>query len=803
MYSKSKAIAINEAFAELIDLGFLVSADLRDGYYNEIRGATQTSKGIVELNVQEKELYDLATDSMMLYGVNINLQRALPNVYDGLKPIHRRILYAIWKSYKGGYTKVASSIGDVLHFSPHGDQGMGGIYARMAQPFSNNAPLLTPDGNPGTPTTGKDYAAPRYWDVCISKFALDVLFKEFDGKVNMVPNYDNKEDEPLFLPARFPIILLNGVTGIAYTMSSDIPPYCINDVADATLKLLDKPEAKIRLVPDSPTGCDVMERNNETFMFQSSYDIDNRSYTITIKNTPYSKYLRDIQKALNEIQDSTNPISEILSADDECDFTIDRFAFVIRCKPCNLYTVINKLFTRVPGFRSVVSTKNMIVVDNEYRTHEYDIRQILLNWIEIRLVEKRNWYLRELVEKTRLFNKLEGKAFLLNKKNLDKTIKIFRNSKTKADIVPNLVNAYKGGSYILTTSQADFVQEAHLYQLTEEEYNKTVEKMEETEKEVNEIRDIISDPANIKKKIAEDILEIKTKYGAPRRSRILKSDNTEKNNIGVVQILTDGSVVFSETENPDHISSDVSPISDDKVCLIDEKGQFIWLNTSKIELGKPLTLTSVGKCVMGKCVAAVSNMDNNILILTNRGRVKYMPVDKIPSNASRKPLLPLEPDEEVVSIFELRDENEDVLIYTKDGMGKRIHTSELNCVNSVDAQGQFLIKDVDNVSGMFCVNNKKPLLVYVTILGRTRVNKAALLKEGKKFGELKPIIKLTPQDDLIAVFCADKDQLIKLQHADGRVSTINISSLDVVTMATPPVREKHVPGVKVVRAVLS
>ena len=794
-YEKSQII--NEAMYELIELGWLISADITlEGSHGAV---SSPSKNTVELNVSERELFDLATDSMMLYGVNINLQRALPNVYDGMKPIHRRILYMIWKLYRDKYTKVASSIGDVLHLSPHGDQGMGGIYARLAQPFSNNSPLLTPDGNPGTPTTGRDYAAPRYWDVCISKFALDVLFKEFDGKVNMVPNYDNTEMEPLFLPARFPIILLNGVTGIAYTMSCDIPPYSVNDVADATLKLLEKPESKIRLVPDSPTGCDVMVRSDDSFMFQSSFEVDNRSYTITIKNTPYGKYLRDIQKALYEIQDSNNPIPEIQSADDECDFTIDKFAFVIRCKPCNLYTVINTLFSRVPGFRSVVSTKNMIVVDNEYRTHEYDIRQILLNWIQIRLVEKRNWFLRELVEKTRTYNMLEGKAFLLNKKNIEKTIKIFRNSKTRADIVPNLVKAYPND---LTTSQANYVQDAHLYQLTEEEYNKTIDKMNETDKQIKELREIISDPENIKKKIAEDINEIKNKYGTPRKSKILNQDNTERNNIGVVQILTDGSIVFSETENPDHLSSDVSPVSGDKVCLIDDKAQFLWVDTTKVQHNKPLTLTSIGKCVMGKCMCVCSNMSNDILMLTNQGRIKCMAIGGIPSNLSKKPLIPLNPNEEIVSVLELNDESQDVLIYTKDGMGKRIKTSDL-WRTSINSQGQFIIKDVDNVSGMFWVNNNKPLLVYVTILGRTRVNKLNLLKEGKKFGELKPIIKLSPQDDLIAVFCADPQQAIKLQHADGRVSTVNISSLDVVTMSTPPSREKHVPGVKVVRAVLS
>ena len=754
-------------------------------------------------NTTEAELFDLGTNSMMLYGINIIMLRAIPHLVDGLKPIHRRILYSLWKKYdKDEFVKVASAMGDVLHYSPHGDQGLCGTYARMAQTFSNNAPYLTPDGNAGTPTAGSDYAAERYWDVKLSNFSYDVFFKEFDGKVNMVPNYDNKDVEPLYLPARFPTVLLNGTDGIAYTMLSDIPPYNLNEVADATLKLLENPDAKIKLVPDSPTYCDVIIRDDETFIFQSTFDIDNRNYTITINHTPYAKYLRKIQKDIWAMQDNpeTN-IPEILTADDESDGINGKDTeLVIRCKPCNLYTVINKLFRRIPALRNTMSTKNVLVIDPAYKTCKFSPRQVLLAWIQVRLNDKRNWYLRDLVAKTQKYNMLDGKAFMLNDKNLDKTIAIFRKCPTPEDIVNELVKAYKGK---ITTSQANYISDAKLRHLTQSEFRKTIEEMKKLDDAITEIKAIISDPKMIKAKIVEDIKEIKAKYGVPRKSKILNVGNYDRSNVGVVQLLTDGSVIFGETENPDHLSSDVTPVSSDKVCLIDNKAQFVWVDTSKAPHDKPVTLTSVGKTVMGLCVAAVSNLSNNILLLSNLGRVKYMPINKIPSNASRKPLIQLNPDETIVSILELRDESEDILIYTKDGMGKRIQTSSLNKVSSIDSLGQFLIKDVDNVSGMFCINNKNPLLVYVTLLGRMRVNNAKFLTSGKKFGDMKPIIKLSSQDDLIAVFCVDKNQSITLNHADGRVSVVNIGSLPVSTMAIPPERPKHVPATRLIRAIVN
>ena len=750
-------------------------------------------------NVTEAELFDLATNSMMLYAVNVNLDRAIPQVADGLKPIHRRILYSIWKESKFNLIKVASAIGSVLHYSPHGDQGLGDIYGRLAQPFSNNVPLLTPDGNPGTITNGNDTAAPRYWDVKISQFAKDVYFSEFDEKVNMIPNYDNSRIEPLFFPCKFPVVLLNGSSGIGYTLSSDIPPYNLNELADATLKLLDNPNAKIKLIPDSPTGCDIIVRDSDTFIMQSSFEIDNRNYTIIIRNTPYTKFLRTIQKSLWALHDSDNWITEILSADDESDLiNNDDVKFVIRCKPCNLYTVINKLFKRIPGFRYTISTKNMIVVDNEYRTRKYDARQILLTWIKIRVVEKRNWFLRELVEKTQTYNMLTGKAFMLNEKNLDKTIKVFRSCKTSSEIVSKLVEAYKGK---VSSSQANYISEAKFRHLTHEEYKKTIDEMESLDKQINEIREIVSNSENIKKAIADDIKEIKSKYGSPRKSKIINPNNTEQNSIAIVQILNDGSVIFSESNNPEHLASDITPISNKEVCLIDNHAQFLWVNTDKVHHGQPITLTSIGKCVMGKCMCVCSNQNNEILMVTNQGRVKLMAIAGIPSNLSKKPLIPLNDGEEIVSILELTGTDDDVLIYTSDGMGKRVKTSEL-WRTSINSQGQFLIKNVNNVSGVFLVNDKKPLLVYVTLLGRMRVNNAKFLVSGKKFGDIKPIIKLSPQDDLVAVYCVDKDDVIKLNHADGRVSTVNINSLPVSTMATPPERPKHVPATKIIRAII-
>jgi DNA gyrase/topoisomerase IV subunit A len=753
-------------------------------------------------NIECQEIFPLATKYMMLYGVNVNLQRSIPMVSDGLKPVFRRILYAVWKNYRTNKVTVASAIGDTLKFHPHGDLGLRDVIAGLAQPFSNNIPLLDAIGNCGTPTTGDDASAARYWSIKLSAFAMDVLFDEFDGKVNMKPSYDDTSVEPIVFPAKFPIILLNGSSGIGYTLSSDIYPYNLCEIANATIKLLKNPKNPIKLIPDSPTGCDIIVKDDETFIMQSSFDVDNVNYVITIKNTPYKRYLKYIHEKLCEIQDSNNPISEIISADDESDLIKeDNLRYVIRCKPCNLYNVINKLFKRVPGFRIGISTRNMLVVDSSFRTNKYSIKQILLSWIEERIKSKRTWFLRKLVSLTTEYNMLEGKAFMLSDKNLNKTIKIFHDCKHKQDIIPALVKAYSPN---VSSSQANYMIEVKMYQLTHEEYEKTLKKIEEIKTEIDYVRDVVENPDKIRDVIIQEIEEIKTKYGYPRKSKIMNIGTTEEDNvnIGVVQILNNGSFVLTETDHPQHLSSDIIPISGDVVCLIDQYGQFIWVDTTKAQHDTPMTLTSIGKTQMGDCIAAVSNQSNDIVMLTNKGRIKYMSISKIPSNATRKPLVPLDDGEYIVSIVEIPDESQDLLLYTTSGYGKRVRVSDLNKVASVDAIGQFIIKNHE-VSGMFSINPKKPFLVYVTRLGKLRVNHSKFLSTGKKFGDIKPIIKMSPQDDLIAVFCADKNQSIKLHHMDGRVSTVAIDTIEPRTMSFPPERPKHVFAVKVLRATIS
>lgn len=794
----------------------------------------------------EHELIDLATNYMSLYGINVNMARAIPFIKDGIKPIHRRILYAAYKYHGEKFVKTSILIGDVGKFSPHGDQGLNAIIAKLSQKFTNNVPLLNSDGNSGNETTGDDFAAARYYSVALSKFALDVLFDEFDGKVDMVPNYDGSLTEPFTFPAKFPLILLNGTAGIGYTLACDIPPYNLNEIADATIKIINfdkefrhasndycrahhdelseflssntntynvmtidpkifkilgvKPP-KIKLVPDSPTGCDIIVKDDESFLMQSKFDIDNVNYIITIRNTPYYKFIDDIDKDLRKIQDSPNPIPEILSAGEESEDLSSGIEYVIRCKPCNLMNIVKILFKRVSGFRASLSARNMTVIDSQYRTRKFNTSQILGDWITQRFHTKRSYFLRIIVDKTTKCNMLEGKAFMLSPKNIDRTIAVFKRC-NRNELIDGLVTEYKGK---VTSSQASHVSKLHMYQITPDEHQATLKEIDNIMEEINRLREITYDDDKVKDSIIDDLHEIKKKYGSPRKSKILNGE-TETISVGVVNILPTGNVLFSEVEDPSLVSNDVKPITGTKVCLIDNKGVFYWVETANVTHNTEIPLTSIGNHKMGSCVAAVSNMENNILILTNKGKIKSIPIKNIPPNprarvSSPKTIMPLDFDEEIVGALEVRDEGDDILIYTSDGLGKRIQLSDICKVCSINANGQNIIKtDVSNVAGMFTLDPKKSIIVYVTKLGRMRANLSKYMKTSKKYDDIKPIITLSSSDDLISVFCCEPHQEITLYHLDGKQTIIPVEKICLSTINTPPKKPRLNSSAKIARA---
>ena len=529
---------------------------------------------------------------------------------------------------------------------------------------------------------------------------------------------------------------------------------------------------------------------------ESVYEIDNTNYTITIKNTPYMKFLDNIDATLREVQRSNNPIPEILDAGEQSDDVSKEFRYVIKCKPCNIQSIVNTLFRRVGGFRASIATSNMTVIDSTYHTKNFTVEEILGDWIAQRFIDKRAWFLRDLVEKTTRLNMLEGVEIMLRGKNLEKTINIVKKNK-RSDVIPALVKGYNGE---VTSSQAAYVSELPIYRITIDEHDKTVNEIEKLKEKIKWIRKVTDNDDAVLDTIIDDLVQVKTDYPIQRKSKIISGGlNETLQPVGTACILPTGNILLSEMASPELLSSDIKTLSGNIICLVDEYGSFINIDTRTVPHNKELPLQSLGnnKKKLYKCIGILSNPNNYAVILTNKGRIKIIPISSVltsKANIMVKSIVPLDMDETVVSVLEVSNLADDALIYTKDGLGKRIRLSEITLSTTVGACGRFLNSDINNVTGMFIIDGNKPLILYISNLGRLRVNHAKYLVAGKKYSELKTIIELSERDDLIAVFCCDDKQTVTLYLDNGKQLNVRIDSLGISTINTPPVKAKGLSG---------
>ena len=266
--------------------------------------------------IKDRNMGEMCREDMIIFGANNNLMRHIPSFYDGLKPGERRILYTMFHdlklSHKSKFKKVATIVGNTLTYHPHGEIPVFNTLVKMAQPWETMMPLVDGYGNFGS-SAGDPAAAGRYIEARLSYFAYKAYFEEFDtDTLDMVPNHTNDVFEPEYLPARYPITLVNGAFGIGYGLSCGIPPHNFKEVLEATITLLDDPSADIFLVPDIPSGAHIVdngelrqicETGNGKLVMRGRIDLDEDNNILAIKSTPWMVSLNKVLGDILELQD--------------------------------------------------------------------------------------------------------------------------------------------------------------------------------------------------------------------------------------------------------------------------------------------------------------------------------------------------------------------------------------------------------------------------------------------------------------------------------------------------------------------
>lgn len=484
--------------------------------------ATHTAEGL------ERRALRLFTEKAYLdYSMYVILDRALPHIGDGLKPVQRRILYAMSElglAATAKFKKSARTVGDVLgKFHPHGDSACYEAMVLMAQAFSCRYPLIDGQGNWGSPDDPKSYAAMRYTESRLAPYAESLLGELGQGTVDWQPNFDGTLDEPKLLPARLPNVLLNGATGIAVGMATDIPPHNAREVAAACIHLLDHPEASVEALmrhvpgPDFPTAGEIVTPPEELLRLYRSgcgsvrqrarYECERGDIVITA--LPYqvsgSRVLEQIAQQFN-----AKKLPMIEDFRDESDHEYPtRLVIVPRSNRVDVERLMSHLFATTDLERSYRVNMNMIALDGRPRV--MGLRELLVEWLEFRRATVRRRLEHRLERVLERLHLLDG--LLIALLNIDEVIHIIRTEdEPKAVLMAR---------FELSEAQADYVLNTRLRQLARLEEMKIRAEQEALAAERDRLRERLTNPDAFKALIRDELKADAERYGDARRSPLV------------------------------------------------------------------------------------------------------------------------------------------------------------------------------------------------------------------------------------------------------------------------------------------
>ena len=477
--------------------------------------------------VERQSLADFTEQAYLNYSMYVIMDRALPHIGDGLKPVQRRIIYAMSElglDADSKHKKSARTVGDVLgKFHPHGDSACYEAMVLMAQPFSYRYTLVDGQGNWGAPDDPKSFAAMRYTEARLSRYSEVLLSELGQGTVDWVPNFDGTLNEPATLPARLPNLLLNGTTGIAVGMATDVPPHNLREVAAACVRLLDEPSATVEQLcehiqgPDFPTEAEVItpradllkiyETGRGSVRMRAVYRVEDGDIVVTALPHQVSG-----AKVLEQIaaQMQAKKLPMVVDLRDESDHENPcRIVIITRSNRVDASDLMNHLFATTDLESSYRVNTNVIGLDGKPSVK--DLRTLLSEWLVYRVgtVRRRLQFRLDKVEKR--LHLLEGLliAFL----NLDEVIRIIR---TEDQPKPVLMERFG-----LTEVQADYILDTRLRQLARLEEMKIRGEQDELAKERDKLLALLGSEAKLKKLVRKEIIEDAEKYGDDRRSPIV------------------------------------------------------------------------------------------------------------------------------------------------------------------------------------------------------------------------------------------------------------------------------------------
>lgn len=711
--------------------------------------------------MQDKNLIDVNLTSEMKtsfidYAMSVIVARALPDVRDGLKPVHRRILYGMNElgvTPDKPHKKSARITGDVMgKYHPHGDSSIYEAMVRMAQWWSYRYMLVDGHGNFGS-MDGDGAAAQRYTEARMSKIALEMLRDINKNTVDFADNYDASEREPLVLPARFPNLLVNGATGIAVGMATNIPPHNLGETIDAVKLMMDNPEVTTRELmevlpgPDFPTGALVMgksgihkayETGKGSIVLRSRTEIEvtkSGRERIVVTEFPYMVNKTKVHEHIVRLVQEKR-IEGITAVRDESNREGVRFVIEVR-RDASANVILNNLFKMTQmqtnfGF-------NMLAIQNGV-PKILSLRQILGAYIE---------HQKEVVTRRTIFDKEKAEArahilegLLIALDHIDEVIRIIRNSQTDAEAQAELMAKFK-----LSERQSQAILDMRLRRLTGLERDKIQSEYDDLVALIADLADILAKPERVATIIKEELEEVKRKFGDARRTELMigevlsleDEDLIEETDVlitlsnkGYIKRLDQAEFTAQKrggrgvqgtgVKDDDFVRELVSTSTHDHLLFFTNKGRVYRLKGYEIpEYGrtaKGLPIVNLLKLDEGESIQTIINVEQDrsdeayLFFTTRQGLVKRTNVAEF-SNIRQNGLkaLNLRDEDELINVF-LTDGNTDVIIGTKYGYSVRFNEAVVrNMGRSATGVRGVNLREVDKVVGASVVTDQDEVLI--------------------------------------------------------------------------------------------
>ncbi len=713
--------------------------------------SVELEKMVDNTNYIQVEVEDEMKKSFIAYAMAVNVSRAIPDVRDGLKPVHRRILYAMGELnlyYDKPYRKCARIVGDVLgKYHPHGDSAVYEALVRLAQDFSIRCPLVDGHGNFGS-VDGDPAAAQRYTEAKLSKIASEMLRDIDKQTVPFYPNFDDTLMQPQVLPSRFPNLLVNGSDGIAVGMATNIPPHNLGEVIDAVDALIDNPDISIdELIeivpaPDYPTGALIMGRaavyeayrtGRGGVVMRARTEIEESETgksRIIVTELPYQV---NKAKLIEQIADlvKDKKIEGVSDIKEESDRLGMRIVIEIK-REFQAQVVLNHLFKHTQ-----LEVKDGIIflalVDGEPRI--LNLKQMLYYYLEHQKVVITNRTKYDLEKAQEREHIVHGLVIALN--DIDRVIATIKASSEKAEAIVNLCE-----KFALSEKQAIAILDMKLQRLTGLEIGKLKDELAFLEVQITELSDILAKPERILQIIKTELNEIKEKFATPRKTDIC----IDYNEIDIGDLIEKHDVVISMT-HMGYVKR--MPVSEYK-------------SQRRGGIGVTAHKTKEEDFVESMFV---SNSHDDLLLFTNKGRVFCIKAYEIPEvqrtarGRAIVNLILLQENEKVTTIIRRgEDATGNLVMATKGGLVKRTELSEFE---SIRKTGKIAIslKEDDELIGVCLTNGNNNLLVGATSGKCINFNEKGVRASGRNAQGVKAM-ELSESDKLIDLTLVDDDSQI-------------------------------------------